>query len=65
MIKETVFFRSDGYSVIELIFGSVAHNFTDRQWGGSANEEVVVHEVAKVFKHFRMFSVRLIPSTRP
>jgi hypothetical protein len=39
---------------------------TDHQWaGGSVNEEVVVHKVAKVFKHFRMFSVRLIPSTRP
>jgi hypothetical protein len=54
MLKETVFFRSDGYGIIKLIFGSVVHNFTDHQWGGGADEEVIVHEVAKVFEHFSM-----------
>jgi hypothetical protein len=29
VIKETVFFRSDGYSVIKLIFGGIAYDFTD------------------------------------
>jgi hypothetical protein len=52
MIKETVFFRSDGYGIIKLLFGSIAHNFTDRHRGGGADEEVIVHEDAKVFEHF-------------
>jgi hypothetical protein len=51
-VKKAAIIRSNGLGIVELIVSCIAHDFMNGEWRGSANEKVIVHEVAKVFKHF-------------